>query len=185
MDSISEPSLLPSQTMYLALQSMGLHFDAGNIQSTLQNPKISIPLLIFALVCINAEFLWPGHYVPGAAGLALACISLSGLARNPVSPLIVTLSLLGAASFFAEGVCNWHHVPGAVATSLWTLAIHQSGMTIGHSLCLAVPQGALLTISLSSARRSREAKRHTIKIVVDARQKSLDNGETKARASEE
>ena len=171
--------------MYLALQSMGLHFDAGNILLALQNPQVSIPLLIFGLVCINAEFLWPGRYVPGAAGLALTCLSIAGLARNPFSPLILTFVFLGAAAFCAEGWCNWHRVAGALATALWTLAIHQSGLTMTQSLCLAVPQGALLTISLNTARQSREAKRHTIKIVVDARQKSLDNGETTARASEE
>ena len=185
MGSISKAPLLLSQTMYFALLSAGLHFDAGHLQTALQNPQISVPLLVFALVCINLEFLWPGHYLPGALGLALACLSIAGLSRARLSPLVLALALSGAAAFLLEGVRNFRGVPGALATSLWTLAIHQCGLPMVQSLCLAVPQGALLTLSLHSARRSREAKRHTIKIVVDARPESLDNGETRERASEE
>lgn len=161
--------------MYFGLQSAALSV----------SPELAVVLLVVGAITINCEFMRPGTYALGAAGLALCLIALAVLATKPVPVTSALLASAALLAFIAQWQRRWRMIPGAVGAMLWAGAIRSYGISAMTSLLLALPQGALLTFSLVTAHQSRTVKRNVIKIVVDAPPNSPDNRKNAVRSADD
>lgn len=87
-------------------------------------------LLIFGLLGIYSEFIWPGRIVPGTLGAGAAVAGSYFLFRPPLDPLGLVLLGLGALSLTAEACFGPYLVFGALGAM---------ALTPGFALLLPAP----------------------------------------------
>lgn len=124
-------------------------------------------LLIFGLLGIYAEFVWPGRVIPGAAGCVLAVAAVYFLWRNSPTPMGVALLGIAAGLFVAEALWRLNFIAGVAA---------MTALAWGFCVLLPVPRrispavaipgstvfGALTMFLLWGAKRARQNKRADI-----------------------
>jgi membrane-bound serine protease (ClpP class) len=127
-------------------------------------PNTALCLLLFGLIGVYCEFIWPGRILPGIAGGAAAITG--GYFLFHASPTALGLELLGAAAalFLLDAFFETYYVAGTVATAALTFAFtrliegpHGIRPILAIPWCLAV--GAIITLLNSAARRARRNKR--------------------------
>lgn len=171
--------------MYLALHFGPFPVTSSRILQLISTPRLALLFLAAGVLAINLEFLWPGRYVAGAAGLACCLLSLAALAAFP-------LQTAGLVWFLAAALCfAWQYrraaagLPGVCGTLLAAEAAHAlipaggASLTFLQALGFAVVPGLALTWSLRTASLSRETKRHGINTDSTEHRKSPHNEENR------
>jgi membrane-bound serine protease (ClpP class) len=127
-------------------------------------PNTAFCFLIFGLLGVYCEFIWPGRVLPGIAGAAAAVTGGYFLFR--ASPTALGLELLGLAVVLVllDAFCATNFVAGIAATAALTFGFTRL-IAASHGIrpILAVPWcvafGTITMFLNSATRRARRNKR--------------------------
>ncbi len=121
-------------------------------------------LLIFGLLGIYSEFIWPGRVLPGIAGAGVAMAGGYFLFRSPLDVTGIVLLGLGVLFLIMEACCGRYLVFGALGAVAVTAGFPLL-LAAPHRLALAVVIpvsavfGLLSAFLASAAKRARRNKR--------------------------
>jgi membrane-bound serine protease (ClpP class) len=120
-------------------------------------------LLIFGLLGIYAELVWPGRVIPGALGLGATVAGAYFLFRPPLNSWGVALLALGAALLFAEALWGPYFlagVPGAAALSagFYLLLVPPRRIVPVLAIPVSLVFGAVSIFLAVEAKRARRNK---------------------------
>jgi len=126
-------------------------------------PNTAFCLVIFGLLGVYCEFLWPGRVLPGICGAAITVTGGYHLWRAVPSGLGLELLALATVFFFLDAFVDTYFIAGAVATAVlaWGFlklipGVHGIHPFLAIPWCIAF--GAITSFLNWSARRARQNK---------------------------
>jgi membrane-bound ClpP family serine protease len=121
-------------------------------------------LVIFGVLAIYCEFIWPGRVLPSVCGSAAAVTGGYFLWRASPSALGIELLALATALFVIDAVANTRFLAGTAATATLTLGFlrllsnpHNIRPVLAMPWCIVF--GAITMALNWAARRGRHNKR--------------------------
>jgi membrane-bound serine protease (ClpP class) len=126
-------------------------------------PNAAFLLLIFGVLGIYCEFIWPGRVIPGVAGAAAALAGAFFLFRGPLQVSGLVLLAAGIVLLAAETLAGPYYLLGSfgsIALTAGFALLLSSPRRL--SMILAIPMAAVLggvtTFLAAAAKRARRNK---------------------------
>ena len=126
-------------------------------------PNTAFCLVIFGLLGVYCEFIWPGRVLPGICGAAAAATGGYHLWRAVPSALGLELLALAAACFLLDAFIHTYLIAGTVATVALTFGFlrlipGEHGIRPFWAIPWCLAFGAITMFLNWSARRARRNK---------------------------
>jgi membrane-bound serine protease (ClpP class) len=127
-------------------------------------PNGAFLLLIFGLLSVYCELIWPGRILPGVVGAAVALTGAYFLFRGPVQITGLALLGIGVLLLVTEALAAPYFLLGTLGTMALTagFALLFPGprrIAPGLAVPVSVLFGALTTLLAALAKRARRNKR--------------------------
>lgn len=126
-------------------------------------PNAAFLLLIFGLLAIYCELIWPGHVMPAVLGAAAALTGAYFLFRGPLQAAGLVLLSVGIVLLIGEALAGPYFLLGTLGTIALTAGfalLSPSPRRIAPALAIPVSAifGAISTLLASIAKRARRNK---------------------------
>ena len=126
-------------------------------------PNGAFLLLVFGLLGVYCEFIWPGRVIPGVLGAAMALAGAYFLFRGPLQIAGLALLGIGVVLLIAEALAAPYFLLGTLGsialTAVFALLLPDARrIAPGLAIPVSALFGALTTLLASFAKRARRNK---------------------------